>query len=87
MISLFINIFKFKLIASVIILGEAGAIQRYVSVLGEVNTRRGVSVTPGLTPAVNAVLHHECNITVFDFVKHEVIIEKQQYSEKQLPIK
>ena len=33
----------------VIILGEAGAIQRYVSVLGEVNTRRGVSVTPGLT--------------------------------------
>ena len=33
----------------VIILGEAGALQRYVSVLGEVNTRRGVSVTPGLT--------------------------------------
>ena len=33
----------------VIILGEAGALQRYVSVLGEVNTRRGVSVTPGIT--------------------------------------
>ena len=33
----------------VITLGEAGSIQRYVSVLGEVNTRRGVSYTPGLT--------------------------------------
>lgn len=33
----------------VITLGEAGSVQRYVSVLGEVNTRRGVSYTPGLT--------------------------------------
>ena len=33
----------------VITLGEAGSIQRYISVLGEVNTRRGVSYTPGLT--------------------------------------
>ena len=35
------------------------------------HNRSDVSVTPGLTTAVNAVLHHECNITVFDFVKHE----------------
>ena len=38
---------------------------------GAYHNRSDVSVTPGLTPAVNAVLHHECNITVFDFVKHE----------------
>lgn len=32
----------------VIMLGEAGAVQRYVSVLGEVNARRSVNFTPGL---------------------------------------
>jgi len=32
----------------VIMLGEAGAVQRYVSVLGEVNARRSVNYTPGL---------------------------------------
>ncbi len=33
----------------VITLGEAAGVQRYVSVLGEVNQRRSVNYTPGLT--------------------------------------